>query len=233
MKRSFITAVAAIAVAMVLIAAPAFAAEVDVEITNLTSGIYFTPFLVSAHDSSTHMFEHGVAASASLEIMAECGDISSLSSDLGGADDDTVENPASGLLAPGASTTAMINTTSTGNTHLSIVAMLLPTNDGFVGLDALEIPATPGTYTYYLNGYDAGTEANTEVINTATCDETVSGIPADPGGDAGSGGSAVSGADDNTTVHVHRGNLGGSGGDLDPTIHRWLNPVAKIVLTVK
>ena len=41
----------------------------------------------------------------------------------------------------------------------SIVAMMLPTNDGFVGLDALRVPRWRGTYTYYLNGYDAGTEA--------------------------------------------------------------------------
>ena len=74
-----------------------------------------------------------------------------------------MENPAVGLLAPGDSATATLDTTA-GNTHLSIVAMLLPTNDGFVGLDSLEIPTTPGTYIYYLNGYDAGTEANDEVI---------------------------------------------------------------------
>jgi hypothetical protein len=36
--------------------------------------------------------------------------------------------------------------------------MLLPTNDGFVGLDSLTLPTNPGTYLYTLNGYDAGTK---------------------------------------------------------------------------
>ena len=37
-----------------------------------------------------------------------------------------------------------------------LAAMLLPTNDGFVGLDSLRIPIIPGRYRYYLLGYDAG-----------------------------------------------------------------------------
>ena len=36
--------------------------------------------------------------------------------------------------------------------------MLIPTNDAFVGMDSIEIPTEPGTYTYYLNAYDAGTD---------------------------------------------------------------------------
>ena len=47
----------------------------------------------------------------------------------------------------------------------------------------------------------------------------------------------VAGADSNTMVHVHRGILGdtdptGGKSDLDSTIHRWQNPVAKVVITV-
>jgi len=59
--------------------------------------------------------------------------------------------------------------------------MLLRTNDGFVGLDSLRIPRAPGTYSYYLYGYDAGTEANDELI-TGGGDPNVPGIPAAPAG---------------------------------------------------
>ena len=209
---------------------------IEVKITNITHGIYFTPLLVSAHDDATHLFEAGTAASASLQAMAEGGDISGLSTDLTGVGADAVEDPAGGLLAPGASATANMDTTA-GNTHLSIVAMLLPTNDGFVGMDALELPTTPGTYVYYLNGYDAGTEVNDELINGGGT-PGVLGIPAAPGGDGGIGGTGVTAAESNTTVHIHRGNLGdtdATGGisDITSTLHRWLNPVAKVELTVQ
>jgi hypothetical protein len=114
--------------------------------------------------------------------------------------------------------------------------MLLPTNDGFVGLDAIRIPKKRGTYTYYLNGYDAGTEANDEIINGGGAPGTP-GIPADPGGNGGTGASGVTGADHNTTVHVHRGIVGdtdttGGASDLNSAVHKWINPVAKVVITI-
>jgi hypothetical protein len=215
----------------------ALAAQVTVEVTNATHGIYFTPLLVTAHDASTHLFEPGQTASANLQAMAEGGDITGLLTDLGGEDDDTVVNPAVGLLAPGVGTTAVLDTTASGNTHLSLVAMLLPTNDGFVGVDAVELPTAPGTYVYPLVGYDAGTEANDEQI-TGGGAPGVAGIPAAPGGDGGTDGSGVAAADTNGTVHVHRGTLGdtnpsGGASDLDSRIHRWLNPVALLRLTVQ
>ena len=212
------------------------AAQWDVDITNLTHGNHFTPFLVTAHGSTAHLFDVGSSASSDLQAMAECGDLSGLLVTYP-ADADTIENPAAGLLSPGASATAMLDTTMSGNTHLSIVAMVLPTNDAFVGLDSLEVPTAAGTYTYYLNAYDAGTEANNELLDTTGCATGMAGIPGAPGMDAGSGGTGVSAADSNTTVHIHRGILGdtnstGGSSDLDSTIHRWQNPVAKVVITV-
>ena len=218
-------------------ALPVDAQQLTLTITNTTHGIYYTPFLASAHNDAIHLFEVGETASASLQAMAEGGDISGLSTDLGGPDADTVENPAAGLLGPGEITTFSLDTATTGNTYLSIVAMLLPTNDAFVGLDALEIPTAPGTYIYYLNAFDAGTEPNDELI-TGGGAPGEPGIPAAPGSDAGSGGTGVTTDETNTTVHIHRGSLGDSdlsGGvsDLDIGIHRWLNPVVQLILTVQ
>jgi len=218
-----------------LIASPGFAQQLDVRVTNLTNAIYFTPLLASAHPAGTHIFQPGTAASANLQAMAEGGDISGLVTDLQAVAADIVQDPAGGFLAPGVSAVTMMSTTA-GNTHLSIAGMLLPTNDGFVGIETLEIPTAPGTYTYYLNAYDAGTEANDEII-TGGGMPGVPGIPADPGMNSGMGGTGAAMNDANTTVHIHRGvlgdsNLGGGVSDLDSTVHRWLNPVAELTIIV-
>lgn len=217
--------------------ASAGAVDVTVQVTNLTHGNHFTPLLISAHSSSTHLFQAGQAASASLRLMAECGDISLLVTSLGGADADTIANPAGGLLAPGATTTASLMT-ATGQTHLSLTTMLLPTNDAFAGLDAQLIPTTPGTYAYLLNAYDSGTEANNELLDASGCASGMPGMPGAPGMNAGSGGTGVTTSESNTTIHIHRGVLGdtnatGGSSDLDSRIHRWQNPVARVVVTVK
>lgn len=203
--------------------------KVNVEITNLTNAIYFTPLLVSAHDRNTHIFQPGTAASSNLQAMAEGGDISGLVIDLESVGANTLADPANGLLAPGVTTTATLRV-NRHNRYLSIVAMLLPTNDGFVGLDALPVPTNGKRHTYYLNAYDAGTEANDEVINGNGA-PGLPGIPADPGGNSGTGASGVTTTEYNTTVHIHRGIIGGENSDLDKTVHRWNNPVAKIVIT--
>ncbi|NQY35923.1 MAG: hypothetical protein HRT37_13320 [Alteromonadaceae bacterium] len=211
------------------------AQQVEVTVTNLTQGIHYTPFLISAHSADMSLYKLGQAASAELQMMAEGGDITGLSALLTNASADIIENPAGGLLAPAMSTTAMLDT-SDGNTHLSLVSMLLPTNDAFVGLNAWEIPTEAGTYTFTLNAYDAGTEANDEMI-TGGGAPGAAGIPVAPGGDGGADGTGVTSQELNATVHIHRGSLGDddiSGGksDLNNTVHRWLNPVARITVIV-
>ncbi len=218
-----------------LLAGNSFAQTFTVKIDNLSNGIYFTPMLVAAHPDTTHLFQTGQAASTSLQAMAEGGDTSALTTDLAAVNATT---SAANLtpMAPGGSVTTASITPAAGNTHLSIVGMMLPTNDGFVGMDDVEIPTAAGVYTYYLNAYDAGTEANDELI-TGGGSPGVAGIPGCPAANCGTGGTGVTTTDSNTTVHIHRGTLGdtnSTGGlsDLDSTAHRWLNPVARVTLNV-
>ncbi len=220
-----------------IVSANSFGAQLDIEITNLTRGSWFTPFLVTAHAPDSKLFSLGSAASTSLQAMAEGGDISALVADLSAANANIVENPAGGLLMPGATASASLNTDAApDNTALSIVAMLLPSNDGFMGLNAMAIPQTPGTYVYMVSAYDAGTEANDEVIGSGAPGEP--GYPAPPpvADASGTGGAGI-----NTTaegfVHIHRNILGdtnllGGMSDMDSTVHRWLNPVVRVVVTV-
>lgn len=223
------------ALAIAGISSAAQAQSLEITISNLTHGSAFTPLVVAAHNDSTHLFMSGTEASISLQTMAEGGDISGLAADLNTAGADIVENPAAGLLAPGASTSFMLETQS-NNTELSFAAMILPSNDGFTGLDSLTLPTTPGHYSYTVNAYDAGTEANDELI-TGGGALGAAGIPANPVGESGANGTGAAGADQNNHIHIHRGILGdtdleGGASDLDSRVHRWLNPVAKITIVV-
>lgn len=213
------------------------AADLNVRIVNLTNGLYLTPLLVAAHPDGTALFASGQPASANLQAMAEGGDIAALVTDLQGLGATVAANPAGGLLAPAASTNVDVNTDGTSNTLLSVVAMLLPTNDAFAGLNAIEIPSAPGTYVYNVNAYDAGTEANDEIINGGGA-PGVPGIPVDPGPVSRTGASGAATADANSNVHIHRNTLGDTNdtaglSDLDSRVHRWLNPVVRVVVTVR
>ena len=212
------------------------AQDLSITVTNLTHGMAFTPVLVAAHDASGNLFDVGVPASASLQAMAEGGALTGLQSDLDAISASHVS--AAAPLMAGASVSLSLNTDAApANTKLTVLAMLLPTNDGFIGLDAVDIPASAGSYTFYLNAYDAGTEANDELI-TGGGAPGVAGIPGDPGGLAGAGATVgVAGADSNTSVHIHRGAIGddnasGGNSDLNNSVHRWLNPVARVTVVV-
>ncbi len=219
-----------------VIALPASAAELEITVTNLTHGNHFTPILAAAHNNEMHLFQAGEEATPALQMMAEGGNISGLADAVKAANGVTAENPAAGLLSPNSKTDSF-DLDSGDHTHLSLVAMMLPTNDAFIGLDAWEIPTEPGTYTLNLNAYDAGTEANDEVINGGGA-AGVPGIPLAPGNDGGTGGSGFTNAASNENVHIHPGVVGdtdptGGLSDVDSRIHRWLNPVARVVVTVK
>ena len=236
MKKNIIAGLISLS-APLLIANHTLAADYSVKIENLTHGTYFAPLLVSAHPMGAALFTSGMSASMSLQKMAEGGDLSGLEADLMTAGATTVINPAAGLLMPGKSTSAHIGVPSAANTQLSIVAMMVPTNDGFVTLNNIKLPSMPGTYTYLLNAYDAGTEANTEIRGSGAVG--IAGMPVPPPLEAqvGMGGTGISAAAEGF-VHIHRGVLGdhsptGGMSDLDASSQRWLNPVARVTLTVQ
>jgi hypothetical protein len=219
-----------------LVSSATFAADLEVTVQNLTAGTYFTPLLVVAHTPDASLFEVGEIASPEIQAMAEGGNLDGLATIGASINANAIVNPAGGLLGPTASTTASFSNDD-GNTVLSIVAMVLPTNDGFVGLDNWQIPSEAGTYTIYLNAYDAGTEANDELRGSGAPGSP--GMPVPPPLDPilGTGGSGVSSAITNDKVHIHPGNIGDDSvdsgtSDTVNTIHRWLNPVAKVTITI-
>ena len=228
-----ITTVVGTAIAAIGLASNATAAEYEVTVLNLTSGLYFTPVLVTTHDPSLAIFEPGTAASSELQTLAEGGDVTPMASLLEGLGASVATG--SGLLAPHAS----VEFTISGNPGdvLSAAAMLLPTNDGFAGLNSVRLPAVAGeTVTFEANGYDAGTEGNDEVVGTGEIG--VPGFPAPPPVVASGTGTGASGFDlePEGYVHIHRnviGDLDPNGGisDINAAVHRWLNPVASVSIT--
>lgn len=215
------------------------AAELEIKVQNLTHGTYFTPLIVAAHSSSAKLFTVGMPASMSLTKMAEGGSIDALDADLIATGANIVKNPASGLLAPAKTATTMLSTTGS-NMYLSLAAMMLPTNDGFVAANAIKIPTEKGEHVFMLNAYDSGTEANDEKRGSGAVGMAGFPVPPASGVDTMSGkdGTGITGLTAEGFVHIHRGVLGddnatGGKSDINNMTQRWLNPVARLVITVK
>ncbi|MDE0310484.1 MAG: spondin domain-containing protein [Acidiferrobacterales bacterium] len=193
--------------------------EIQVKVTNITSGTYLTQILAVGHNREDEtMFEYGSAASTELQAVAEGGNIEPIAGTFSTADSQIVKDPNNGLLGPGESTTFTIGK---GYSRLSLIAQILPTNDGFVAANNIVI--REGIQELYA--IDAGTEANDEQITGGGAPNTP-GIPADPGGLATGGATGIASAVIEGKVDRHPGISGGEGSALNPQIHGWSGAIA-------
>jgi hypothetical protein len=194
-----------------------------VTVTNLTRGQTFTPVLVASHREGVSLFTLGQASSPELAVLAEEGDVAPLtalllSSPLVRA----VANsgaPPGGFVAPGQSKTVLVDA-GRGADHLSVAAMLIPTNDGFCALNGVRTPRGHETLSYLSPAYDAGSERNDELC------ASIPGPSFTECGGPGGGGQPVGGEEG--YVHIHAGIHGI--GDLDASARDWRNPVALITI---
>lgn len=204
-------------------------AQYEITITNLTSAQPFTPPLIATHRAATSMFTVGRPASMGISQIAENGNLAplegALSSDRHVSAFTIAFGPTAPPLLPGQSTTAFLQT-DRGALLLSWVSMLVCTNDGFTGSDAIKLPRRVNeSVMAYTAGYDAGSEINTEdwADLVPPCAQ-LTGF-----GDQGGTGSSNPGLAENGVIRHHPGILGGA--DLVPGVHGWTDPVAKIVVT--
>lgn len=165
LRKSLVVSTAVLAAALSF--APSLYAQANetftVKITNITKGISFTPFLAATHNNDVKLFEVAKPASDELSRVAEGGDVGPLASALEATGNVIDTSTTSGLLGPGESVSFDIQS-QTHVSFISIVSMLLPTNDTIVALNKGVLPGfRTGTATYYLDAYDAGTEANDEL----------------------------------------------------------------------
>ena len=217
-------ALAVVAMPMMLAGAVAVADDdrgrvYSVTVTNITNAQQFTPLLVATHRKGVKVFALGSAASAQLATLAEEGDTAPLTALLS-SDPKVNEVTTTGpLLDPGASRTVYIAARRNFD-HISLAAMLIPTNDGFIAINGVEAPDDHRTLTIYSPAYDAGSEVNDELC------ASIPGPSFVECGGPGGGGMPVGGEEG--YVHIHRGFHGV--GDFNAAARDWRNPVAQIVI---
>lgn len=194
----------------------------QVSAVNLTLGQPLSPLAAVVHGDEFRAFMVGEAASPGLELLAEGGDNSGLLDEVEGRS----ELSGAGPVGPGASDTLELELDSddTGGALLTVMTMLVNTNDAFTGLNAVDVSgmAVGDSMTRVSIAYDSGTEANSEAAGTL------------PGpADGGEGFNAV--RDDlNDQVTMHGGVVtsddGLSSSILNQT-HRFDNPVVRFTIT--
>lgn len=193
--------------------------DYSVTVTNLTANQPMSPIAVVAHTNDSTLWSTGMPASVALETLAESGDSSTLT-------DETGVNElisGAGILVPGGTETISVSLEPADVADLSVVTMLVNTNDAFTGTTGFDLTAlaVDESSTLRVIAYDAGTEANSEAKGT---------IPGPA--DGGEGFNAA--RDDNDKVHAHPGVISMDDGLMDSVLsasHRFDNPVLLIKIT--
>jgi hypothetical protein len=185
----------------------------NVTVTNLTrpGSQPLSPPLFVIHSGRADVWSVGEIATHPVAAIAEDANnapAESALADLPGVRD--VFTGAGGPIPPGASRTYSIETRGHFN-RLSILTMLVNTNDAFTGLDSLRVRGRGGTL--MTSAYDAGSERNNEdadFIPGPCCNHP---FVRDPEGEL---------------IRMHEGIKGT--GDLSPAVYGWSGPVARIEL---
>ncbi len=136
----------------------------DITVTNLSSNQPLSPIAAKLHGSSFSAWQVGTMASLALEELAEGGDNTSLLA----LSDAYSSVSGAGAIGPGSSETVTIESGEYSDINLTLVSMLVNTNDAFTGKTKLDLSdlAVGDMQTHYLPVYDAGTEGNSELANT-------------------------------------------------------------------
>lgn len=185
-----------------------------VTVTNITRGQILSPAVVVSHSGQINLFSLGSPASPGLAAVAEDANNGPLVAALSGNPRVKEVKVMGGPIPPGNSASMTI-AGARGRGQISVVAMLVTTNDAFYALNGVSAPRE-GSTSQFSVAYDAGSERNNE-----DCDF----IPGPPCGNAGVRDTV--GAEG--FVHVHAGIHGIA--DLKPDMHDWRNPVALIAIT--
>jgi hypothetical protein len=214
-----------------------------VTIRNLTAGQPLSPPVAAIHRSEDQLFEVGEPATVGVREIAENGNNAPILAFLEADPFDTVsdfdespvplfpegtpggvEEPPSPPEFPDSITLTL--TADKHARHLSVVTMLVCTNDGFTGVNSLDLPKKEGrSVTVRTNGYDAHTEVNDEDLAHIVPPCQLIGVSSgEPGMDVSNPALAEGGV-----IAHHEGIKGGR--DLVRSVHGWTDPVAEITVT--
>ncbi|MDT3435615.1 spondin domain-containing protein [Haloarcula sp. 1CSR25-25] len=200
-----------------------------VTITNLTPGQPFTPPAVALHRPSVEVFAVGNEANEPTQQIAENGNLGPLL--------ELIEE-TDAIRASAAGESPLVPKDDPGDTglpyyqelhleadasarYLTFISMLIATNDGFVGLDTVPLPReTNSSVTYYANGYDAGTEQNTELFEDLVPPAKTLILGGEPEGTDESDPDIA----EDGVITPHPGIKGV--GNLPPSVYDWDEPAA-------
>jgi hypothetical protein len=202
-----------------------------VTIANNTSGQPFTPPAVAAHTADIEVFAVGDHANEPTRQLAENGRLGPLSDLASSAD--AVRGVAVGdaPLVPQADPAGTGNpwytilhlTADEETSFLTFVSMLIATNDGIVGLDTVPLPDHVNeSRTYHANGYDVGTEQNTELFADLVPPAKTLILGGEPEGTTESD-EEIS---EDKVIRPHPGIQGV--GNLPPSVYDWDEPAALV-----
>ncbi len=172
----------------------------------------FSPPVFASHGSGLRLFKPGRHASTELEAIAEDGMNGAMLDLIAGSGHAMTWGDTGAPVFPGDGLAFEVE----GGHHrrrLSVVFMLVNTNDAFSGVNRVRLPSG-GRATHWVGAWDAGTEENTELMAHI------------PGPCCGSPGEGIATME---PIGHHPGLHGG--GDLDPADWGWDDPVAKVTLT--
>jgi Spondin_N len=212
-----------------------------VTLVNLTDGQPFSPPVAATHNRSMRMFQVGRLASDELAAIAQAGNQVPMFNLFNSSDEvteavdvgrpvtrvGTVVDPP-GPPGPFVDTVTFEITAERGD-RLSLATMLICTNDGFLGLDAVRLPSH-GARAFLINGYDAGRENNTQdsqhLVDPCT-DLGPVPLPGDPDGNVDDGAVLT-----NPPMRIHHHpNIQDGVGELTVADHGWRDPVAVAVVS--
>lgn len=209
------------------------AATYRVTLVNLTHGQPFSPPVAATHHKSVRMFRFGDLATDQLAAIAQDGNEAPMAALFSASRHVTetvdVGRPvtASGVVVGSFTDSVTFEIHATRGDRLSLATMLICTNDGFLGLDAVKLPKE-GSATFYLNGYDAGREQNTErsidIVDPCSALNPGFALAGDPNGNR----DAEVATNPAEPIRIHPGIAGT--GDLSVAKHGWTDPVARVTV---
>lgn len=224
--------------------------DYEVTFVNLSQGQPMSPPVLATHEGPGVIWKLGAAASNGVVQIAENGNNGPMIAELAaGRSDNRIfdfvqagATPLAPASSPGSAKEATAPCTGgcpdrvtarihapAGAPRLSVVSMLVCTNDGFTGHDSIELPLVVGKERIVeLRGYETTTERNTELLADIMppCQGIV-GVPSStkaPGTAQSNPALAEKGS-----IVPHRGVAGT--GDLQVARHGWADPVAKLIIT--
>ena len=140
------------------------------------SGAHFTTLIGGVHNAAVTFLKEGGMATSGVESMAELGGTSTLANEVRAAEPNalSVVQGSGGNIGPTASSTINTVTLTTGHPRVTLLSMVAPSPDWFVGVSGLSLLDTQADWlpsqTVNLYPWDAGTEEGTEfsLTNFAT-----------------------------------------------------------------